>query len=126
MDYLIFKASNKKTGDEVLYLYNEAVNGNTESQNTKRVHYCHGVIERSLKADGLPSEDYEIFTAIESYRTIGVHIQNFRFIEPIAVDESNKFIYRTPTYPVLDRTSFQPNKGWLLSKVSRLTYSKEN
>ena len=34
MDYLIFKASNKKTGDEVLYLYNEAINGNTESQNT--------------------------------------------------------------------------------------------
>lgn len=126
MDYLIFKASNKKTGDEVLYLYNEAINGNNEIQNTRRVHYCHGVIERSLKADGLPSEDYEIFTAIESYRTIGTRVGNFRFIEPIVFSEKNKFIYRTPTYPVLDRTSFQPNRGWLLSKTSRQNYSKEN
>lgn len=125
MDYLIFRAFHKESGGEILYLYNETISGVPSNIVTKRLNYALGVIVRDLQEEGKPSSEYQIYSKVESYRVIKTNLGNYKFIEP-RENIDGKFIYQSPTYPALNKVGIQPNSGWLLSKMSRGRYLKED
>lgn len=124
MKYLIFKATNTKTKEEIQYLYNEAPT--TEREAKAWTNYAKGIIERDLNTGKSSGKNYNITVDIVSYREIGTHLEDYKFIEPPRTrGDSNVLAYKTPSYPLLDKIGCQGQGAkWLLSGLSKGEYNK--
>lgn len=126
MKYLVFIVNNKKDKCTEKFFYNCAIDDMYPSKVKKAVNYCVSTIKKICEDPKHPLVKGDIKIDIIPYKKIGPNINEYRFIEPMSdMVIFGEFVYKDPSYPVLDRTKFQTGGAYLSGAAKYNKQKKE-